>query len=157
MQQAKVGNGCKGAGQLVLGGVVGVGAGAHGQHQVPNLEAFVAGAGGANADDGLDIVEVEKLIGVDGDGGNAHAMSHHAHGFAFVGARVAQHAADFIELYRVFQVALRHELDAQRVSGHDDKGCNLAFLGADMRGRSITHKGLLDKAGKVAGKNNIGY
>ena len=122
-----------------------------------DMEAFVAGAGGTNPDDGLDIVEVEKLIGVDGDGGNAHAMSHHAHGFAFVGARVAQHAADFIELYRVFQVALRHELDAQRVSGHDDKRCNLAFFGADMRGRGITHKGLLNKAGKVAGKKYIGY
>ena len=87
------------------------------------------------ADDGLYIIEVEQLIGVDADRGNTHAMALDRHAFALIGAGVAQHAAHLVIERGVFQIAFSHQLGAQGVAGHNHGGCNLAILGADVRSR----------------------
>lgn len=138
-RQQEVGDGGEGAGQLVLRGVVGVGAGAGGDDEVAHVEVLLDGACGAHADDGLHVVEVEELVGVDADGGAAHAVAHDADAAAVAHAGVAQHAAHLVEEHGVLQVVLGHKLDAQRVASHDDGVRNLAFPCADVWGGGIIH------------------
>lgn len=102
LEQVEAGDGGVGAGQLVLVGVVGIGAGAHAGHYVADLDLVRDTAGGAHADDGLDAVEVEQLVGVDADGGHAHAAAHDGDGDALVGTGVAQHVANGVEAADVF-------------------------------------------------------
>lgn len=138
-RQLEVGDGGEGAGQLVLRGVVGVGAGAGGDDDVAHVEVLLDGTGGAHADDGLHVVEVEQFIGVDAYRGAAHAVAHDADAAAVAGAGVAQHAAYLVEEHGVLQVVLGHELDAQRVASHDDGVGNLALPCANVRCRCICH------------------
>ena len=138
-RQPEVGDGGEGAGQLVLRGVVGVGAGAGGYDEVADVEVLLDGAGGTHADDGLHVVEVEQLVGVDAYRGAAHAVAHDADAAAVAHAGVAQHAAYLVEEHGVLKVVLGHEFHAQRVASHDDSLGNLAFPCADVRCRCICH------------------
>ena len=65
--------------------------------------------------------DVDELVGVQGDGGNAHAGSHDGHRGALVGAGEAEHVAHRVELLDVLQVGLGDELRAQGVSRKQDR------------------------------------
>lgn len=140
-EQVEVGDGSEGAGQLELRTVVGIGTGPLGQDQVAQFHVGIVGTRRADTDDGLHIVEIEELPGIDTDRGNAHAMAHHTHRAAFVGARIAEHAAHVVELHRIVQEFLRNELGAERVAGHQRGFLNHSVLGPDMGrgGISLAH------------------
>lgn len=138
-RQLEVGDGGEGAGQLVLRGVVGVGAGTGGDDEVAHVEVLLDGAGGAHADDGLHVVEVVQLVGVDAYRGAAHAVAHDADAAAAQHAGVAQHAAHLVEEHGVLQVVLGHEFHAQRIARHNDGLGNLAAPCANVWGGGICH------------------
>ena len=106
---------------------------------VADMQIVADAPGGADADDGLNAEEAEKLLGVQGEGGDAHAGAHDGNLLAFEGAGIAQHIPNVVEEDGVFQIVLRDELGAQRVAGHQD---HLGHMGAGLefntggRGRS---------------------
>lgn len=118
--------------QPELGAVVGVGAGALGEDQVADAEVGVVGAGGADADNGVDVVEIEKLVGIDADRGDSHPVAHHADFLSLIGSREAEHPADPVHDDRVFEVVVRHILGAERVAGHDDGPGDFVVVGPDV-------------------------
>ena len=74
------------------------------------MDVLLNGTGGANPDDILHAVAGEQLVGVDADGGHAHAGGHDGDLHAFVGAGVALDAPDIVHQHGVFQKVLRNEL-----------------------------------------------
>ena len=76
------------------------------------------GAGGADTDDVLHAEEVEQLVGVDADGGHAHAGGHDGDLDALIVAGVALNAADIVHKNGVFQEIFSDELGPQGVAGH---------------------------------------
>ena len=138
--QREGGDGGEGTGELVLGGVAGVGAGAQGDDQVADVEVFLDGAGGADAHDVLHAVEVEKLIGVDTHGGASHAAALDGDRDAVVLAGIAQHTADTVDLHGVGEEVFGDELGPEGIAGHEHGGGVGPFLGFNVRSR---HKNLL--------------
>ena len=84
-------------------GVVALGVSTGGQHHVKQLGLVGVGAGGADADDVLDAVLAEQLVGINADGRHAHAAAHHADGAALVGAGIAVHTAHVGDEARVLE------------------------------------------------------
>ena len=133
-EQLVVADGGESAAELILAGEVGIGAGAHAGAHAAELHIRAHRARGADADDVLHAVVGVELVGVDGDGRDAHAARHHAHAHALVGAGVALHAADVVDKLRIFQKGLRDELRAEGVAGHEHGLGEIAVLGIVMRG-----------------------
>ena len=79
----------------------------------------------------------EQLVGVDADGGHAHAGGHDGHADAVIRAGVALHAADVVDEPRIFKERFGNEFRAQRVAGHQDSFGKIAFYGAVVRSRHI--------------------
>ena len=104
------------------------------------MQVGVDAAGTAHADDGLHVVEVIKLVGVDANAGDAHAVAHHADALAIVGAGETQHATHIVKLNRVLEEVLGHELGAQGVASHDDGLGYFAILCPDVGGGGLCHK-----------------
>ena len=65
LQKPVVRDGRNGARQLKLTGIVGIRAGTHGDDHVLQIHILLDAAGAADTDNVVDIVEIEKLIGVD--------------------------------------------------------------------------------------------
>ena len=107
---------------------------AHADHHVPHLHIVGETIGRADADDGLHIVEVIQLIGVDGHGRDAHAAAHHRNSLPFPRAGEAQHVPHGVEAGHILQIRIRNEFGPQRITGHQDGLCDIAFLCAVVRG-----------------------
>ena len=101
------------------------------------------GPGGAHADDIFHAIEIEKLIGIDADGGHAHAGGHDGDPFAVIGAGIALHAPDIIDQPGVGQEIFRNEFGSQRVAGHQHRGGEIADLRVNMRSGRIGHEKFL--------------
>ena len=141
------GAGTQGVVQLAAGllDVVGVAALGHsvvalrvsagGQHHVKQLGLVGVRTSRADADDVLDAILAEQLVGIDADGGHTHAAAHHADGAALVSAGKAVHTAHVGDEARVLQKGFGDELRPQRITGHQDGLGKIAFFGAVMRGR----------------------
>ncbi len=65
LQKPVIRDGCDGARQLELAGVVGIRAGTHGDDHVLQIHILLNAAGTADTDNVVDIVEIEELIGID--------------------------------------------------------------------------------------------
>ena len=139
-EQFPAGDGGEGAGQMELGGVVGIGAGTLGNDQVIEVNILLNGTGRAYPDDVLHAVAVEQLVGVDADGGHTHAGGHDGDLHAFVGAGVALNAPAVVDQHRIFQESFRDELGAQRIAGHEHGFAEVPGLGGNMRGGSGKHR-----------------
>ena len=87
------------------------------------------GTGGADPDDVLHTVAVKQLVGVNADGGHAHAGSHHRDLHALVGAGITLDAPDVIDQNGIFQKVFRNELGTQGVAGHQHGFTEVAGLG----------------------------
>ena len=133
-QKSIVRDGGEGAGTVELVYKVGVGACALRGDDVHDLYIVLQSAGGADADDVVDIIEIEQLPAVDTDGGDAHAGGHDRDGDALPCAGVPLHTADIIDEHGIGKEGIGDELRAQRIAGHEDGLCDLAFFGRDMRG-----------------------
>ena len=134
-QQIPGGDGGEGAGQMELGGEIGVGAGTLTDDQVIQLHFFLDGAGGANPDDVLHAVAVVQLVGVDADGGHAHAGGHDGDLHALVGASIALDTPDVIDEHGIFQKIFRNEFGAQGIKGMERLVEKQAFLNIFQRNR----------------------
>ena len=134
-KQLPIRNGGVGAGQLELRHIVAVGAGPLCDYDIPQAQVGMQRAGAAKADDIFHIIEVEQLIAVNTDGGDAHAVSHYRDRHPAVCAGVAQHSPDGIIADRGLQVVFGHELGAQRVARHQHRRGDLALLGSVMGSR----------------------
>ena len=131
-EQLPGGDGGEGAGQMELLGPVGVGAGPLGNHQVIEIDVVLKGSGGAHPDDVVHIVAGEQLVGVDADGGHAHAGGHDGDLHPLVGAGIALDAPDVVHQHRVLQEVLRNELRAQGVAGHKHGLAEVSGFGGNM-------------------------
>ena len=107
-----------GAGIVELCGIARIGAGAHAEDNIAQPDIRGKRPGGADADDIFHAEETIQLIGINADGGHAHAARHHADGHAVIGAGVALHTAHVVDKVRVFQKVFRNEFGAQRVARH---------------------------------------
>ncbi len=116
-------------------GEVGVRAGPLGDDQIPELQFFAEGPGGAHPDDVLHAVEVEELVGVNADAGDAHAGGHGGNLHAVVGPRPALDAPDVVHQPGVFQKGPGNELCPEGVAGHED-GLGKRALGRLVVGSS---------------------
>ena len=95
-QKLKACDGGKGAGQVELGGKVGIGAGALRDDQIIEVDIVLNGPGGAHPDNILHTVAVIQLVGVDADGGHTHTGGHDGDLDALVGAGIALNAPDVV-------------------------------------------------------------
>ena len=107
------------------------------------------GTGRAYTDNGLHIVEVEQFVGVNADGGHAHAVAHHAHPLAVVRAGETEHAAHIVELYGILKKFLCHEFGPERITGHNHGLGNLAFACPDMGSWCLVHNDIAVKVLKL--------
>ena len=99
-----------------------------------SLIGAVDGAAAADADDVFDVVFGEEFVGVDGDGGDAHAAAHHGDGEVFLAAGEAEHVADGVDLAEIFEEVFGDVFGAERVAGHEDGGGEVAGVGFDVGG-----------------------
>ena len=97
-----------------------VGRRGHGDHDVPDMYAFLKGSGGSDADDRLHPEEGVKLIGIQGEGGHSHTGTHDRDFFSLICAGIAVHIPYIVEEDRILQIMLRDILRAQRISRHQD-------------------------------------
>ena len=122
------------AGEVILCRIVGVRAGSLSQYHITEVNVVGNAAGSADAENPVYVILVEQLIGIDADGGHAHAAALYGNRYAVIGAGVAVHAADGIVAYRIFQKMFCDEFRPQRVAGHEYGFGNVAFGGCVMRG-----------------------
>ena len=113
-------------------GIIALAHGTGGQHHIEQLGFVGVAAGRADADDVVHIVELVQLVGVDADGGHSHAAAHHTDGAALIGAGKAQHSTDTGDLADILEEGIRDELCPQRIAGHQDGLCEIAFFSADV-------------------------
>ena len=133
-QQAEIRRGGKGPRQAELGPIIGVRAGAHGNHHVPQGHAVGNPAGGTNAENLFHAVKVVQLIAVDAHGGHPHAAAHDGNPLAPVGTGISQHIPHGVEADRVFQIGFRDIFCPKRVSGHQNGLGDVAGHCAVVRG-----------------------
>ena len=95
------------------------------------------GTAGTHTDDGIYVVEVKELIGVDTNRRNTHTVTHHGYFLPFVRTREAQHTTYVINLNRVLQETVCHQFCTQRVTRHNHCLCNLTVLRTNVRSRTI--------------------
>ena len=120
--------------------IVGVHGCAHGHDDVLEVDLGLDGAGGADAHDVADVVGVVELVGIDADGGHAHAGGHDGHPDALVGAGVALDAADIVDEDGILEEVVCDVLRAQRIARHKDGLAEVFGLCLDMRSR-VVHRG----------------
>ncbi len=89
---------------------------------------------GADADNVVNIVEVEQLPAVNADGRYTHAGCHNGNGNSLVGAGIALNTAYVIHEDGVLNVIFGNELGSQRIAGHKHGFCKCALRGIDVRG-----------------------
>ena len=143
-EKVKIGYGGEAAVQVVLGGVVGIGAGAHADDDVAELNIVGQASCGADADDALHTEEIVQLVGINADGGHTHAAGHDRDGSALVGARVALNAADVVDQAGIGQKIFGDKLRPQGITGHEDGFGKVGGCGLDMGGRVVVgHRDLL--------------
>ena len=82
-------------------------------------------------------------MGVDADGGHAHAGSHDGNLDALIGAGVALNAPDVVHQHRIFQEILGDELRTQGIAGHQYGFGKIAGFGGNVGSGSVEHRGFL--------------
>ena len=127
------------AGKMQKVRVVGIGCCSLSDNDVEELQAVRESAGGTDADDLVYIIEVEKFIRIDADGGHAHPAAHDGNFLPFIGAGVAEHVPDFVDKFWVFEKILSNEFCAQRVARHEDGLRDFAQFCTVMRGGGVCH------------------
>ena len=138
-EQLPGGNRGKGAGKMELGSPVGIRAGALGDHQVVKMDMLLNGPGGSHPDDVLHTVAGEQLMGIDADGGHAHAGGHDGHPDALIKAGIALNAPDIIHKHRIFQEIFRDKFGTQGITGHQDGLSKVPRCRGDMGSRGNKH------------------
>ncbi len=86
----------------------------------------------SNSDKRLGVVIPDQFIHVNRQGRHAHPGTLDGHTVAFPCAGKAQHAAHFIDQYRVFQKRFGGPFGAVWITGHKDRFSDFARLCADM-------------------------
>ena len=117
----------------------GVSIAAHARHNVAQVQLLINHAGRTDADDVFHAVEIVQLIGVNADGGHAHAAGHDRNALALVKTRVALHAADVVDEFGVGEISVRDEFGAERVAGHQHGAGKISGCRRDVRSGDIRH------------------
>ena len=112
---------------------LGIGARAHADDHVEQLDVIADRAAGADPDQVLDAVFGDQLSRIDRTGRDAHAGTHHRHPLALVGAGKAEHIAHVAHLTDIVQEGLGDIFRSQRVAGQQDGLGKITGLGVDMR------------------------
>ena len=132
----EVADGSEGTGQVELLLPVGVGGGSLADDDVIEVHMILDGTGGAHTDDVLDTKEVEQLMGIDADGGHAHAGGHDGDLHTLIVAGVALNTTDVVHQNGVLQEILCNKLGTQRIAGHQNSLAEADLIeDVDMRGR----------------------
>ena len=76
---------------------------------------------------------MDQFIGVNTDGRHAHTGAHDRDSLAVIGACIAVHIADRVELDRILQIGLGKRPGAERVSGKKDGFGNFSGFRGIMR------------------------
>ena len=103
------------------------------RHDVHELQLVRQTARRAYPDDVLDTVFREELPAVDPDGRDAHAAGLDGDTRALPEPRVALDAAHVVHELRLSEEVFGYVLGPERVSGHEDGFCKVAFHGAVVR------------------------
>ena len=129
--------------------IVGIGAGGLSGHQITQLQVILQCAGGADADDVVDVIEIEELPAVDADGRDTHTGSHDGDRDTLPGAGVALNSADIVDQNGVGEEGFGDELGAQWITGHEHGFGDLVFLRIDVGGgnrhRRYLHRCICEK------------
>src|SRR5690606_19179115 len=110
-----------------------VGARAHADHHVTQLNVHAHCAAGADTDDFLHAKISDQLFGVDGAGWDTHAVTHYGNFAAFVRTGEAQHAANVVHFTHVFEESFSDMLRAQRVARHQNDVSEITHLCINVR------------------------
>ena len=110
-----------------------VGAGAHADNDIAQLNVCTYCAARADADDLFHTKVGNQLFGVDRAGRDAHAVAHNGDFAAFIGAGISQHAAHVVYFNRIFQKGFRDVLRAQRVARHQHDVSEIAHFCINVR------------------------
>ena len=140
-QQVEARDGGKGAGELELSGIVRVGTGAHADDYILELQLGREGSCRAYADDGIDVIEVKKLIRVDAHRRHAHAAAHDRHAGASIRSCEAEHVANGVKARDVFQIVVGDVARPQWVAGHEHGFSDVLDLGGVVGRRGVCHGG----------------
>ena len=96
-----------------------------------NIAQFKSGgyaAGGADADNIIDIVEIEKLIGIYAYRGHAHAGRHDGDGLSVISSGIALNAPDIVDKAGIVDKILGDIFRPERIAGHEDCFGEIAFV-----------------------------
>ena len=104
------------------------------------LEILLDHAGRTDADDVFHAIEMEQLVGIDANGGNAHAGRHDRHRLVLIQTGIALNAANVIDQLGLGQKGVGDELRAQRIARHQHGFGKISGVAADMRGGRIAHE-----------------
>ena len=121
---------------LELAHIIAVCAGAHGNHDITDLQILMDGAGGSDPDNVLDIIAVEQLIGINADGRHAHAAGHDRYFLSLIGTGKSQHTSDLIDTLVILQIGFGDEFGPERIAGHQDCFGKIAFFSFNVRCRN---------------------
>ena len=103
-----------------MGGIVGIGAGAHRDDDIHQMQMVLQAAGGADANNVIDIVKMKQFVGINTDRRYSHTGTHYRDWFSFVCTGVPEHIADSIDLFWVFQIGFCDIFCTQRISRHQN-------------------------------------
>src|SRR5690606_28470501 len=93
---------------------------------------FVQRPAAAHPNNGLDAVVSKQLVHVNRKARLAHSRAHCGHGLALVGARVAVHAADFVDQLRLLEEGFGDEFGPKWIPRQKDLRCDVALGSGDM-------------------------
>ena len=109
-------------------GEIRVGARARSYNNIAQFKSGGYAAGGADADNIIDIVEIEKLIGIYAYRGHAHAGRHDGDGLSVISSGIALNAPDIVYEAGVVEKSFGDIFRPERIAGHEDCFGEIAFV-----------------------------
>ena len=103
-----------------------------GNQHIFQVQVFVHGTAGAHPDEFLAAEDLHQLVGVDGDGGHAHAGGLDGDRHSLVSARIAEIVAYMRIFHSAFKKIFGNEFGSQGISRQQDALGYLAAFGGDM-------------------------
>ena len=100
------------------------------------MEIRVERTARADADDALDSVKVEKLVGIYSYRRLTHSGRHDRHALTFIVSRIALNTPDVVHKSRVFKKVFGDKFGSQRIAGHKHRLREIPFFCRNMRCRN---------------------
>ena len=88
---------------------------------------------GANADYLLNIIKIEKLVGIDTDRGHSHSTALNRNALALIKSGVAKHIANSVVANYIGEIGFGYYLCAQRIARHQNGFGKVAWFCGNMK------------------------